>query len=95
MADYSYEANYNLFLQADRKLMTRRDNEPTGEVQSLADLINPKEFGTKVVREKPEGLDEKKKKKQSQKKDGVPSKKEKKRDYRYTPFSSNKLASLF
>lgn len=58
VTQYQYAANSNLVLQADRSLITSRKNEPTGEPESLYGKIDPKEFGTKAVREQPKAKKE-------------------------------------
>ena len=55
---FEYKANSNLVLQADRSLTTRRGDEPTGEVESLAGKINLKEMGSRALRSKPKDLAE-------------------------------------
>ncbi|KAJ3338078.1 DEIH-box ATPase [Gonapodya sp. JEL0774] len=62
---YQYTANSNLVLQADRSLITRRDNEPTGEAESLWGKINPKGFGDRAQRT----VDDEKKKREERKKE--------------------------
>lgn len=50
---YRHGANTNLVLQADRSLMDtgrRRNNEPTGEAESLWGKLDPKKFGDKATR---------------------------------------------
>lgn len=42
-----------LVTQADRSALPRRDDEPTGEVETLVGRIDPREMGSKVQREKP------------------------------------------
>ncbi|GAA5995998.1 hypothetical protein JCM5350_007013 [Sporobolomyces pararoseus] len=67
--DYSgfqYHAMSSLVTTADRSLMTRRDNEPTGEAESIIGRIDPKEMGSRVVREDLK-LEEKKKKAEKEK----------------------------
>lgn len=46
--DYSYAANANLVLKADRKLIGKRSNEPTGEAESLYGRINKADFGSRA-----------------------------------------------
>lgn len=65
LKQYSYSANSNLVLQADRKALPRRDKEPTGEPETLWGRINPKEFGTKAERT----IDEEKKKRDAKRKE--------------------------
>jgi pre-mRNA-splicing helicase BRR2 len=50
-SQYQYAANSNLVLQADRSQIPRRDQEPSGEPESLWGKINPKEFGSRAVRD--------------------------------------------
>ncbi|KAI7862372.1 Sec63 Brl domain-containing protein [Spinellus fusiger] len=59
---YQYAANSSLVLQADRKGLPRRDQEPTGEPETLWGRIDTKEFGSRVERETPKDIEEKKKK---------------------------------
>lgn len=59
---YQYAATSSLVLQANRKGLPRRDQEPTGEPDSLWGKIDPKDFGTRAEREMPKGIEEKKKK---------------------------------
>ncbi|KAI9030984.1 Sec63 Brl domain-containing protein [Phycomyces nitens] len=59
---YQYAANSSLVLQADRKGLPRRDQEPTGEPETLWGRIDPKGFGARVERETPKDIEEKKKK---------------------------------
>ncbi|OMJ14023.1 U5 small nuclear ribonucleoprotein [Smittium culicis] len=47
-SQYSYAANSNLVLQADRSELPRRVNEPSGEPESLWGKINPKEMGSRI-----------------------------------------------
>lgn len=57
---YQYAANSSLVLQADRSGLPRRDQEPTGEPESLWGKIDPKDFGSRAVRTTPKDLEEKK-----------------------------------
>ncbi|KAI8147636.1 Sec63 Brl domain-containing protein [Fennellomyces sp. T-0311] len=59
---YQYAANSSLVLQADRSGLPRRDQEPTGEPETLWGKIDPKGFGSRAVRETPKDIEEKKKK---------------------------------
>ncbi|KAI7854305.1 Sec63 Brl domain-containing protein [Circinella umbellata] len=59
---YQYAANSSLVLQADRSGLPRRDQEPTGEPETLWGKIDPKAFGTRAERETPKDIEEKKKK---------------------------------
>jgi pre-mRNA-splicing helicase BRR2 len=63
-SQYQYAANSNLVLDQDRSRIPRRDNEPTGEPETLAGRINPKEMGTRVQREKLPVTEEKKRRAQ-------------------------------
>jgi hypothetical protein len=47
---YQYTANSNLVLHTDRSSLPRRDQEPTGEPETLWGKIKPKAFGDKAVR---------------------------------------------
>ncbi|KAJ3210004.1 DEIH-box ATPase [Dinochytrium kinnereticum] len=47
---YQYTANSNLVLHADRSNLPRRDQEPTGEPESLFGRIDTKSFGDKAMR---------------------------------------------
>ncbi|GAO51264.1 Sec63-domain-containing protein [Saitoella complicata NRRL Y-17804] len=49
-SQYKYGAMSNLVLSADRRTLPRRDNEPTGEPETLAGKINVKEMGTRAGR---------------------------------------------
>ncbi|KAF9584560.1 DEIH-box ATPase, partial [Lunasporangiospora selenospora] len=59
---YQYAANSNLVLQANRSDHPRRGNEPTGEAESLYGRIDPKEFGSRALRDTSK-IEEAKKKK--------------------------------
>ncbi|RKP06269.1 hypothetical protein THASP1DRAFT_18681 [Thamnocephalis sphaerospora] len=59
-SQYQYAANSNLVLDQDRSRIPRRDNEPTGEPETLYGRINPKEMGGKAIRERLPVTDEKK-----------------------------------
>ncbi|ORX75112.1 hypothetical protein K493DRAFT_309247, partial [Basidiobolus meristosporus CBS 931.73] len=50
-SQYQYTQNSNLVLQADRSALPRRDQEPSGEPETLHGRINPKEFGSRAVRD--------------------------------------------
>ncbi|ORX48547.1 Sec63-domain-containing protein [Hesseltinella vesiculosa] len=60
-SQYQYAANASLVLQADRSSLPRRDQEPTGEPETLWGKIDPKEFGARAQREGPKDIEEKKK----------------------------------
>ncbi|KAH6906126.1 Sec63 Brl domain-containing protein [Coprinopsis sp. MPI-PUGE-AT-0042] len=62
LSGYNYGAISSLVLTADRSALPRRDKEPDGAPTSLAGRIDPKEMGSRVVREAPKDLDKKKKK---------------------------------
>jgi len=53
---FEYRVNSNLVLQADRSLLPRRGDEPSGEPETLSGKINPKDFGDRAVRNKPKDL---------------------------------------
>jgi pre-mRNA-splicing helicase BRR2 len=55
---YSYAANANLVLQADRSLIGKRSNEPTGEAESLVGKLH--KFGDRVAHSKPDQNQKKK-----------------------------------
>lgn len=59
-AQYQYVANSNLVTQADRSQITRRDNDPTGEPETLAGRITIGDFGSRAVRDKVSGQEIKK-----------------------------------
>ncbi|KAJ7125480.1 putative RNA helicase [Mycena crocata] len=62
LSGYNYGAISSLVLTADRSALPRRDKEPDGAPTSLAGRIDPREMGSRVVREAPKDLDKKKKK---------------------------------
>ncbi|KAJ1551678.1 DEIH-box ATPase, partial [Nowakowskiella sp. JEL0078] len=47
---YTYASNSNLVLQADWSTLPRRDQEPSGEPETLHGRIDPKKFGDRAVR---------------------------------------------
>ncbi|KAJ3102694.1 DEIH-box ATPase [Phlyctochytrium bullatum] len=47
---YQYTANSNLVLHVNRSTLPRRDQEPTGEPETLYGRIDPKSFGDKAMR---------------------------------------------
>lgn len=59
---YQYALNSNLVLHSNRSDNPRRGNEPTGEAESLYGRIDPKEFGSRAMRDTAK-VDEAKKKK--------------------------------
>ena len=61
---YGYTANSNLVLQADRSALPRRDQEPSGEPETLAGRIDIKKMGDRAQRtynEEKSRLDKKRK----------------------------------
>ncbi|KAL2159202.1 hypothetical protein VTH06DRAFT_2634 [Thermothelomyces fergusii] len=50
VSQYKYSAMSNLVLQADRRFVTRRTDEPTGDPESLAGRLSIKDMGTRVNR---------------------------------------------
>lgn len=64
---YQYAANSNLVLQVERSSLPRRDNEPSGEPETLWGKLNPKAFGDKAqrtVKEEKEKAEKKRKEKE-------------------------------
>ncbi|KAI5307250.1 DEIH-box ATPase [Ascosphaera pollenicola] len=51
VAQYKYSAMSNLVLQADRRFITRRSDEVTGDPESLAGRINIRDMGARVARD--------------------------------------------
>ncbi len=51
LGQYKYTAMSNLVLQADRRFVTRRGDENTGDPESLAGRINLNDMGSKTARE--------------------------------------------
>ena len=49
VAQYKYSAMSNLVLQADRRFITRRTDEATGDPESLAGRINIRDMGGRVA----------------------------------------------
>jgi pre-mRNA-splicing helicase BRR2 len=49
VAQYKYSAMSNLVLQADRRFITRRTDESTGDPESLAGRINIRDMGAQVA----------------------------------------------
>ncbi|KAG5640834.1 hypothetical protein DXG03_006882 [Asterophora parasitica] len=62
LSGYNYGAISSLVLTADRSALPRRDKEPDGAPTSLAGRINPREMGSRVIRQAPKDIDKKKKK---------------------------------
>ena len=50
VSQYKYSAMSNLVLQADRRFVTRRTDEATGDPESLAGRLSVKDMGTRVAR---------------------------------------------
>jgi pre-mRNA-splicing helicase BRR2 len=53
-AQYAYAANSNLVLQADRSQLPRRDNEPSGEPETLWGKVDPRNMGDRAQRQRPD-----------------------------------------
>src|SRR5438046_1244863 len=51
VSQYKYSAMSNLVLQADRRFVTRRNDEVTGDPESLAGRINIRDMGSRIARE--------------------------------------------
>ena len=51
VSQYKYSAMSNLVLQADRRFVTRRTDEATGDPESLAGRLSIKEMGSRVGRD--------------------------------------------
>ncbi|KAI9802245.1 MAG: hypothetical protein M1825_002966 [Sarcosagium campestre] len=51
VSKYKYAAMSNLVLQADRRFMTRRTDEATGDPESLAGRINIRDMGARTARD--------------------------------------------
>ncbi|EGO30085.1 putative RNA helicase [Serpula lacrymans var. lacrymans S7.9] len=62
LSGYNYGAISSLVLTADRSVLPRRDKEPDGAPTSLAGRIDPREMGSRVLRQAPKDVDKKKKK---------------------------------
>ncbi|KAF8886795.1 putative RNA helicase [Infundibulicybe gibba] len=62
LSGYNYAAISSLVLTADRSVLPRRDKEPDGAPTSLAGRIDPREMGSRVLRQAPKDVDKKKKK---------------------------------
>ena len=50
MSQYKYGAMSNLVLQADRRFVSRRGDENTGDPESLAGRINLNDMGSRTAR---------------------------------------------
>ena len=62
LSGYNHGAISSLVLTADRSALPRRDKEPDGAPTSLAGRIDPREMGSRVIRQAPKDVDKKKKK---------------------------------
>lgn len=62
LSGYNYGAIASLVLTADRSALPRRDKEPDGAPTSLAGRIDPREMGSRVIRQAPKDVEKKKKK---------------------------------
>ncbi|KAF8970308.1 Sec63-domain-containing protein [Flammula alnicola] len=62
LSQYNYGAISSLVLTTDRSALPRRDKEPDGAPVSLAGRIDPRDMGSRVIRQAPKDLDKKKKK---------------------------------
>ena len=62
LTGYNYGAISSLVLTADRSALPRRDKEPDGAPTSLAGRIDPKEMGSRAIRQAPKDLEKKRKK---------------------------------
>ena len=51
LGQYKYAAMSNLVLQADRRFVTRRGDENTGDPESLAGRVNVQDMGSRTARE--------------------------------------------
>lgn len=51
VSQYKYSAMSNLVLQADRRFVTRRTDEATGDPESLAGRLSIKDMGGRVARD--------------------------------------------
>ncbi|RCI07855.1 hypothetical protein L249_5800 [Ophiocordyceps polyrhachis-furcata BCC 54312] len=51
VSQYKYSAMSNLVLQADRRFVTRRNDEATGDPESLAGRLSIKDMGNRVARD--------------------------------------------
>lgn len=64
LAQFKYAAMSNLVLQADRRFVTRRGDDATGDPESLAGRISIRDMGGRVARDSAPTNKKKKKKKQ-------------------------------
>ncbi|KAH7368969.1 pre-mRNA-splicing factor brr2 [Plectosphaerella cucumerina] len=51
VSQYKYSAMSNLVLQADRRFVSRRNDEPTGDPESLAGRLSIRDMGNRVARD--------------------------------------------
>ncbi|KAF6753600.1 Sec63 Brl domain-containing protein [Ephemerocybe angulata] len=70
LSGYNYGAIASLVLTTERGNLPRRDKEPDGAPTSLAGRIDPRDMGSKVLREAPKDMDKKKKKAAAEQDDG-------------------------
>ncbi|CAO3589811.1 unnamed protein product [Absidia cylindrospora] len=82
-SQYQYAANASLVLQADRSGLPRRDQEPTGEPETLWGKINPKSFGSRAEREAPKDIEEKKKKAAKRSEDSTEKQRRRKEEHAF------------
>ncbi|CAO1628538.1 unnamed protein product [Sympodiomycopsis kandeliae] len=66
LSGYQYSALSSQITQADRRLIDRNYNEPTGEAETLKGRVNIKDMGSRVQRETIKDLDKKKAKAHAQ-----------------------------
>ena len=53
VSQYKYSAMSNLVLQADRRFISRRNDEVTGDPESLAGRLNIRDMGSRIAKEAP------------------------------------------
>lgn len=51
ISQYKYSAMSNLVLQADRRFVSRVNDEPSGDPESLAGRINIRDMGARIARD--------------------------------------------
>ncbi|CAO1626159.1 unnamed protein product [Parajaminaea phylloscopi] len=66
LSGYQYSALSSQVTQVDRRLIERRENEPTGEAESLRGRIDPRDMGSRVQKEQIKDLDKKRTKAQAE-----------------------------
>ncbi|XP_068647248.1 DExH-box ATP-dependent RNA helicase DExH12-like [Aristolochia californica] len=90
---YEYRANSSLVLTTDSR--PRDTHEPTGEPESLWGKIDPRHFGDRVYKGKPQELDEKlKKSKKKKERDPLSSEPTQKRDNKRRRIQEESVLSL-